>query len=399
MPSPWEMLRRYPLLRRLFFGSLVSGLGDSLTWMALLWYVVELTGNGGAVGTLLLCFAIPALITGAPLGRLLDRFSPRDIMLADNVLRAVFIALAPLLAHFHALTLPLLYGIAGVSGALAPATRAGLRLLVPRIVPDTELEAANGAMGWVDHLPGVLGPPVAGVLIATAGALGALWLDALSFLFMAAALLGIPRFGVEKPGDSGSSHGSLASPLILAQYPAVLVVTILTGAFSFAYGPTEAALPLFVKGSLHADARGLGTLWGALGVGAVVGNSFVGAISTRATTGSALALIALLWGTFQAFVPFTHSVWLAAVFFFVGGIAWGPYMALEATFLQRQTPAERHGAIFGAHAAFLAPMMPLGTALGGVVLRTASPGNVILGSALACVIASVLGFVLLSKRT
>lgn len=396
MPSPWEMLRRYPLLRRLFVGSLVSGFGDSLTWMALLWYVVELTGNGGAVGTLLLCFALPALVTGAPLGRLLDRLSARDLMLADNVLRAFFIALAPLLAHFHALTLPLLYGIAAVSGALAPATRAGLRLLVPRIVPDAELEAANGALGWTDHLPGVLGPPVAGVLIATAGALGALWLDALSFLVMAGALLGVPKF---RPESGSERHGTTASPLILAKYPPVLVVTALTAAFSFAYGPTEAALPLFVKGPLRADARGLGLLWGALGVGAVTGNAFVGAIAARAATGGALALIALLWGVFQAFVPLTHSVWLAALFFFLGGIAWGPYMALEATFLQRQTPADRHGAIFGAHAALLAPMMPLGTALGGVVLRTLSPGHVILGSAVACMVAALFGFLLLNRRS
>ena len=400
MNSPWGILRENRALRRLWIGALVSGIGDSLTWLALTWHVVERTGSGAAVGTLLLCIFLPGMVTGAPLGRLLDRLSARNVMLADNVLRALIVALIPLLTSRHALSLTGLYVLAGACGALSPATRAGMRLLAPRLVDDGSLEAANAALGWTEHLPGIFGAPIAGVLIAAWGALGALWLDAGSFLFMALALASVtvPPAKKNRDGQEGGAKKSSATPLLLLKYPSVALVTALTAAFSFAYGPTEAALPLLVRTALHADARGLGWIWGSLGAGAAVGNAFVGVVSARMRTGTALALIALFWGIFQGFLSQSAAVWQAALWMFLGGIAWGPYLALESTFVQRAVPPEEHGSVFGAHTAALAPMLPLGTALGGFLMRFLAPSQVILGSALACVAASAAGSVYLARR-
>lgn len=72
-------------------------LGDQFTIIALLWFVLELTGSGAAVGLVILCFDLPGLVTGAILGRLLDRYQPRLVMGYDNLARAALIAAIPTL--------------------------------------------------------------------------------------------------------------------------------------------------------------------------------------------------------------------------------------------------------------------------------------------------------------
>jgi MFS family permease len=394
--TPWQLLRSHAPLRRIFIGALISAIGDSLTWTALTWHVVETTNSGAAVGWMLLAFALPSAITGAPLGRLLDRFDPKRLIILDNLLRAGVTVLIPVFGMLGWLGLPVLYVLAAIEGSLSPLTRAGMRLLVPRLVNEEDLEAGNAVLGWTENLPLIVGAPVAGFLIAAWGALNALYLDAASFLFLALMLatISIPAL---KNGTRAENIAP-ATPLLLLRYPEIAILTVMSAAFFFAYGPTEAALPLFVKNSLRSDAPGLGIVWGAVGLGAAVGSAFVGPISRVARTGSALAMIALLWGVFQGAFAFVHSVWAGALCFFLGGIAWGPYLALEATFLQRNTPKEEHGAIFGAHTAILAPIVPLGTALGGLLLSWLTPKTVILGSAGASVMASLIGYLLLTRR-
>src|SRR5687767_3547573 len=113
---------RLPDYRRLWLGLVISRLGDMFTVIALLWFVLELTGSGTALSLLLLCFSLPALLTSPLLGWLLDHYQPRDIMLLDNLARALVIGAIPLLYWLGGLTLWAMYVLALVAGALTPAT-------------------------------------------------------------------------------------------------------------------------------------------------------------------------------------------------------------------------------------------------------------------------------------
>ena len=79
---------RHPAFQRLWLGLSISYLGDQFTIIALLWFVLQLTGSGAAVGLVILCFDLPGVVTGAILGRLLDRYQPRLVMGFDNLARA-----------------------------------------------------------------------------------------------------------------------------------------------------------------------------------------------------------------------------------------------------------------------------------------------------------------------
>src|SRR5215510_5575188 len=122
---------RHPEFRRLWLGLSVSYLGDQFTTIALLWFVLELTGSGAAVGLVILCFQLPGVVTGAFLGRLLDRFQPRLVMGVDNLARAALIAAIPALYALGVLQLWHVFALALLAGALSPATTAGARMFLP----------------------------------------------------------------------------------------------------------------------------------------------------------------------------------------------------------------------------------------------------------------------------
>ncbi|MBB6052043.1 MFS transporter [Armatimonas rosea] len=386
-PTPWSVLRTRAPFRRLWLGALVSSLGGTFTWIALTWFLVERTHSdaeaGAAIGLMLLCISLPAVLTGGLIGKLLDRVQPRPVLILDNLARAVLIALIPLFDLLGWLPLVSVYVISTLMGALEPATRVGTRLLTPHLIPDEELEVANGALALTEHLPVIVGPALAGFVIAQWGAPRALLLDAASFLVFVGAAATMPDIlRTEAKPDSKRGFG----PQVLLRFPLLLFVTLMSAAATFAYGPTEAALPLFVKNQLHQGASGLGWLWSAVGVGAAVGSLATGWLIRRVPAGLAMSLNCLIWGLCEVALAFSPTLWHALACFFLGGIVWGPYMAVEASFLQRNTPADQQGTVFGAHAALLAPMMPLGAAVGGALLRVTSAQNVILGAALACVL-------------
>lgn len=383
--TPLSVLRTRPLFARLWLGALVSGLGDNLSWLALTWFVLERTDQGAAVGALLLCFALPAVVTGPLWGRTLDRGQPGPLMLLDNLARAVLISLIPLLDALGKLEWWMVLVIAALMGALAPATSVGVRLFIPALLPDEELEQGNAAYGLTGQLPTVFGPALAGLLVAVWGAPRALLVDALTFLFMAGVLLGLPRLSRRHP------LASREQPNTRQRWsPVVWAILGLTTLFSFVYGPLEAALPVFARERLGTSAQGYGALWSALGVGMVCGTFLVGTLSRAFPVSLVLMGIMALWGVAVTVLPLAPTVGFAFLIMFAGGVIWGPYTALETTLLQRSVPAERHGRLFGLRAMLLGPAAPLGTALGGLLLLGLSAGWVIALSGLGCLLGALL---------
>src|SRR5262245_65046995 len=136
-----------PAFRRLWLGLSISYLGDQFTTIALLWFVLQLTGSGAAVGLVILCFDLPGVVTGAILGRLLDRYQPRLVVGFDNLARAALLAAIPTLYALGSLRLWHVFVLALLAGALSPATTAGVRAFLPHLVDDSALDRATALTG------------------------------------------------------------------------------------------------------------------------------------------------------------------------------------------------------------------------------------------------------------
>jgi len=388
----FSLLYRYPEFGRLWAGRSISLFGDAFTLIGLPWFVLQVTDSGTATAGILLSLQLPALLTSMAIGSLVDRFQPRAIITIDNGLRTLIIGLIPILYWFGLLELWMLFLLTFFAGMLVPATEVGSRSVLPDLVEDKDLDAANMLWSFSLNLSLVIGPAVAGLLVASFGGPSVLLIDAATFAVMAWVAATMPNVERGRP----SMQAPLSERLGLRQLWDMKVVrytTLLSLVFFFSYGPLEAALPLYSDAILQTDARGYGLLWSALAVGALIGTLSSTALSQRLRLGVALPLIALLWGASLLPMVFINELWLACGLLFLGGLMWGPYTPMEATLLQRNVPKEQLGRVFGARSTLLTGGSPLGLAVGGILLAFVPSTIVIALSAFACILVGLAGLV------
>ena len=403
--APW----RQPAFERLWLGLSISYLGDQFTIIALLWFVLQLTGSGAAVGLVILCFDLPGVLTGAILGRLLDRYQPRLVMGFDNLARAALIAAIPTLYALGSLQLWHVFLLALLAGALSPATTAGVRALVPHLVADAALDRANALTAASMQFSYLAGPVAAGFAVARWGGPWALFIDAASFLIMGLLVLTLPaiarppREAQPPAANRRLARAPLGAPVLeafraLFSLRYVSALTLLTLVFFFSYGPLEAALPVYSRQTLHANAGAFGMLWTGFGVGAFAGVLALTRLARRWRPGIALPVIAVLWGALLCPLFFIRQLPLAMVFLGMAGASWAPYTPIETTVLQRLVPAEIRGQVFGARHSLVVAASPLGAAFGGLMLQFISAPLVIAISGLACILAGLGGLLSPSLR-
>lgn len=394
----FRVLHLYPDFRRLWIGRSISLFGDALTLIALPWFVLQVTESGTATAGILLTLQLPAILTGMLIGSLIDRFQPRTILAIDNGLRTFIIGLIPSLYWLGQLELGLLFLLTFLAGMLVPATEVGSRSILPDLVEDQDLEAANMLWSFSLNLSLVIGPALAGLLVASFGGPAVLLIDAATFAVMAVLALTLPTL----KRNQHPVQAPLAERLGLRQLWQMKVVrytTLLSLVFFFSYGPLEAALPLYSDTILQTDARGYGLLWSALAVGALIGTLSSTVLSRHLRLGVALPLIALLWGSSLLPMVFIKDVWWASGLLLFGGVMWGPYTPLETTLLQRNIPRAQLGRVFGARSTLLTAGSPLGLAIGGILLAVVPSTGVIAFSAIACILVGLIGLLSPSFRS
>ena len=206
-PTPEQISLWQPLtirnFRLLFIGESVSNIGDQFYLVALPWLTLQLTGSPLDLGAVLTAVAIPRAILMLVGGVLSDRFSPRWIMILSNTLRAGLTAILALLVITQTTQLWRLYllaiGFGITEGFFSPAAET----IVPTLVPEEQLITSNVLGQGAMQLITLIGPAVAGVLIATIGVGIAFAIDAASFVVSTLALLLI------RPSDAALESAEL----------------------------------------------------------------------------------------------------------------------------------------------------------------------------------------------
>src|SRR5512134_2052329 len=195
----FRLLYRYPAFGRLWVGRSISLFGDAFTLIALPWFVLQITKSGTATAGIFLTLQLPAILTSMVVGSLIDRFQPRAIITIDNGLRALIIGLIPILYWFGLLELWLLFLLTFLAGMLVPATEVGSRSILPDLVEDKDLDAANMLWSFSLNFSLVIGPAAAGLLVASFGGPSVLLIDAATFAVMAIVAATLPILKRSQP--------------------------------------------------------------------------------------------------------------------------------------------------------------------------------------------------------
>jgi hypothetical protein len=362
--------------------------------LLLVWIAAPQGWSGVELALVVVALRLPILVLGVPVGRGVDRWGARPMILADVSLRAVLLGVL-LVASLHAGEVPLVpvLVLGAMCGALSPATYAGVRWLVPRLVPEDLLGRANAVIALSDQLPLLLSAALVGPSLALTGPVRSLAIPVA--LLCLAAVLGRRLPGAVPSEEAARPAEGTRSTAATVRTPSSVVALIaLSTVYYFVYGPFETATPGYVRDSLDGGAAAYGVLWTLFGVGAVATLPLAPVLAQR-RPGLVNAVGAAVWGLVMLPLLTVDDPAVAAVLFLLGGAIWGPYTTVETTALQRWVDPARHGAVFGLQRSLLATATPLGAACGAVALR---PGNAHLLLALSAGTCAIAGIAALAHR-
>jgi MFS family permease len=295
VPRPDSPLRQ-PAIVGLLLSEIVSSSGSQMTTLALPWFVLVTTGSIDKMGLVFAAELLPVALLGIPAGLLVARYGVRRTMLFGDGLRTLLLVAVPALHLAGLLSFPLLLVIVMATGAVSTPYVAAQRLALPEVVGDDEqlVLRASGLLETAVRAASLIGPALAGAVIALIGAVNVLWVDAGTFAFSFAVLLPLlrPRMDLAAGAVSGG---------VLAGAKAVLGDRLLAGVsgastlYGLFFPLVIASLPVMADLRFHGNARVAGALLAAWGGGALLGALTIGKLAGKIEplwlgAGAALAL-------------------------------------------------------------------------------------------------------------
>jgi MFS family permease len=264
-------LRSRPLIA-LLTAEAVSSLGSQMTFLALPWFVLVTTGSPAKMSIVLAVEILPIALLGIPSGALVAKLGARTTMVLGDAGRAPLMLAIPLLHEAGLLSFPLLLVCVFALGCFIAPYFSAQRLILPELVGNDErtVGQANAVVEGTQRATSLLGPSVAGVLIAVIGATNVLYLDAASYAISFLILVTlVPR----RPpiGESEDAHGLLAGIRFLFRDPLLRILAI-TALFLNMFGQMLAAsLPVLAFDEYDESSAVAGLFFAAFGAGSVVG--------------------------------------------------------------------------------------------------------------------------------
>lgn len=379
------MMARLPFAALLAANAL-SLIGSVMTFIAIPWFVLETTGSATKTGLAGAVTAGTFTIAGILGGTLVDRLGFKRASVLADVLSAACIAAIPLLdaaidlQFWQLLILLALAVLTDMPGVTARES------LLPDVAGQAEiaLERANGVFHAIPRFAQLVGPVVAGLLIAAIGAENVLWIDACTFVGSAMiVVLAVPIARHEREGDKSESPGryvtNLREGLSFLHQDRLLFAMTMTSALGNMIGTSLAAviLPVYVR-ETSGNPLAFGILISAYGIGALAGALVFGAFGARLDRRRVFVASWLANGASIAVVALQPGLTVSTAAMLVWGISSGPLLPLTFTIAQERTPERLRGRVFGARAALANGASPLGVLIAGPLLDLVSVGATLL---------------------
>ena len=334
----WEPLRN-PLFRALWIAVLFSNIGNWMETVGAQWLLVSQPNNSILVALVQTADTLPVVLLALPAGVLADVFDRRLLLIATQLFMAVVSTTLAALAAIGQLTPAVLLALTFLGGAGSGVTAPAWGAMIPDLVPRTQIRAAS-VLGSVSVNVGrVVGPALAGLLIAATGVALVFALNAASYVFFAGVLVWAHVSRQDAPSRRERFLPALrAGGGYVRWSPYVRRLLIRAAMFLLPATAIWALLPLVATETLHLDAAGYGVLLGALGLGAIGGVLVLGTLHARFSEDRLLALASLAYAATMAVLVLVPLVPVAFAVLIVAGMAWLTVLSTVNATLQTFLP-------------------------------------------------------------
>ena len=265
---------------------------------------------------------------------------------------------------------------AAASAFDAPARQS----LTPNIVPREHLMNAMSLNNMMVQVASIAGPALGGFVIAGLGVSAVYWFNAASFLAVILALAAMRLEGLPQRNRANVNFASLIEGLRFVRHNSMVLSTMLLDFFATFFASANALMPVFAKDILHVGAEGLGILYSAESIGALIAGTGVSILGEMRRKGRTLLLAVGVYGLATALYGFSGNFFLSILFLMLVGAGDAVSTILRATIRQVITPDELRGRMTAANMIFFMGGPQLGNFEAGLLAATiGAPLSVVVG--------------------
>lgn len=393
MDKKWYLNRN---LLCLWIGLMISYLGDALFLVAFMWIAVT-RGSVGAPAIIIALQTLPMVLFGPFVGVMVDRLPKRRLMIGSDLIRAIILFLVliadlnGLLAIWH------LYILAFVLGMFELIYRPLVRILIPTLVSADFLASANSLLLGTQQLTSIFGAIAGGVIVGAIGPQVVLALDAATFLFVAGMIFFVefaPSLRQSQSGRVKGVSGILMDVLGGIRYVTsrrdILTLLLTITGLNLAVSPVNALLPAYATEVLEGGSFLLGMLYGAEGLGMLLGNILISMLASRISLsisiGIGLGVMAIgVMGLASSQIPF-----LSFGFYFLAGLGVPLVFTTTFTHLQKTVPLEYQGRVFALQQSTATLAVPIASFLTAAMINILSIRYLLVIASLALLVVAAL---------
>jgi MFS family permease len=375
---------------RLFFsGQSVSLIGTWMTRIATSWLVYRLTGSALLLGVVSFAGQIPTFLLAPFAGVWVDRLNRHRVLVVTQVLAMLQSFALAALALSGRITVWDIVWLSAFQGLINAFDMPGRQAFVVEMVDKPEdLSNAIALNSSMVNLARLIGPSLAGIVIAAVGEGYCFLVDGFSYLAVIASLLlmRIERNERRRQRRAGMLDELKEGWVYVARMPAIRALLMLLALVSLVGMPYSVLMPIFAGRVLHGGAHTLGFLMGASGVGALTAALLLAARRSVLGLGRLVVISAVLFGA--GLVAFSQSkwLWLSLPLMFVTGMGMMQQMASTNTILQTIVDPEKRGRVMSYYTMAFVGMAPFGSLLAGAVAARIGAPDTLLISGCCCLV-------------
>ncbi len=386
----WRALRHHNF--RLFFcGQSISLIGTWMTRIATSWLVYRLTKSSLLLGTVSFAGQIPTFLLAPFAGVLVDRMDRRKVLVWTQVMAMVQSLALAALTLTHLITIHEVLALSVFQGIINAFDMPGRQSFIVQMVEDRgDLSNDIAINSSMVNLARLVGPSLAGLVIAATNEGWCFLIDGVSYIAVIASLL-FMRVQV-----SAVKH--LATTMVeqlkegwiyVSNFVPIRTILLLFALISLMGMPFVVLMPVFAAQVLRGGPHTLGFLMGALGVGALV--SALSLVLRKSVRGL-LKMIPVAAGVFGVGLVgfgFSHILWLSLLLMLITGFGMMQGMTASNTIIQTLVPEDKRGRVMSYYTVAFVGMAPFGSLLAGALGHAIGPQRTVMVSGVACIIGSV----------
>jgi MFS family permease len=393
--------RTFAALKVRNFKLFVIGQAISLsgTWMqtiGLSWLVLQLTHSGTQLGLVIAAQFLPILVFGVWGGLIADRFDKRHILYFTQSSAGILALILGLLVATHAIQLWMIYVLAVALGLVNVIDMPSRQSFVMELVGPKLLKNAVTLNSTMVNMARLVGPTIAGILIATSGVAVCFLVNAGSYIAVLIALYIMNEKELYKAPIvkkvAGQIRAGLSYVWQVPKLKSTLIMMLIIGTFAYEF---PVIFPLFAIITLHGNAATYSAMMSATGIGAIIGGLYTAGRSN--TRENQLILIAIAFGISIIIASIMPSLIIVLVILVIVGALSVLFIALGNTILQLTSEPEMRGRVMSLWAVAFAGTTPIGGPIIGYISDHSNPRVGLAVGGFSAIVGGIVGYYVYKK--